>query len=196
MGGAAVATLVGCATPGEKRDVAVAPSSEVAPPSSAPAFLLPGPHFGRVADVYHAGAMVNRKPQAGPVAEMLSAGIVSLTGASDVKSAWRSLFAPGQRVGIKVNPVGIAGKNSKHAVSAITSPEAIAAVVAGLESAGIRRQDMLLFERYHAEFKECGYIEVAESLGIPWDCSAISYDSTQIDIEGYSQGDHRELRIG
>ncbi len=189
MGGVAMATLAGCASPGERRGVATAIPPAVAVEASSSPFLLPGPHFGRVADVYHSGAMVNRKPQAGPVSEMLSRGIMSLTGAPDSISAWRSLFAPGQRVGIKVNPVGMASKNKKDAVSAITSPEAIAAVVAGLESAGIGRKDVLLFERYRNEFVACGYPDKAASLGIPWDCSAISYDNTQIDIEGYSKDD-------
>src|SRR5687767_10459033 len=96
---------------------------------------IPGPYRGRVVAVQHPGAIVANVHQTGPVQQMLRRGMQELTGADSWVEAWRRLFHPGDVVGIKVNPVG-----RPHVIS---SPEALREIIAGLEAAGIKRQDIV-----------------------------------------------------
>lgn len=159
-------------------------------------WAVPGPHPGRVADVHHPGCLRGREPQAEPVRQMLARAICELTGAQDERDGWRSLLSPGERIGLKVNPVGLAGPSRPGGISVISSPVVITAVVEALESAGLARRDFLLFERYRDEFMACGYPTLAGKLGIPWEASAVAFDETQLDLEGYSSGDPRAAAKG
>ncbi len=104
---------------------------------------MPGPFPGVVAEVHLRGALKDLQPVAGAAKRMLAAGLCSLTGAKDPRDAWRRFVRPGERVGIKFNPVG-------HKVSGVTW-DVIGAVVDGLESAGIPRRDMLVWHRFNDE---------------------------------------------
>jgi hypothetical protein len=101
---------------------------------------MPGLYPGVVSEVHKLGSLKERKPVPGAAKQMLEAGLKSLTGEKDVRDAWRHFVTPGERIGIKFNPVG-------HRVSG-TTWEVIGAVVDGLESAGIPRQDMLVWHRF------------------------------------------------
>lgn len=181
--GAAGLVAAGCAT--------ATPTSAEAPsrPRAAPAAAangLPGPFPGRVAEIHHPGCVRAGRIDASAAKAMLSRGLLELTGASDDIHAWQQLVQPGDRVGLKVNCVGHPVSDpEKHAV--YTSHEMIRAVVAGLRAAGIA--EMLLFDRYRMEFSIARYPELAAELGIAWDVSSVSWDESQIDMEGYSKGD-------
>jgi uncharacterized protein (DUF362 family) len=104
---------------------------------------MPGPYPGVVAEVRHPGGLDGLQPVPGAARRMLAAGLKALTGDRDVRDAWRRFVSPGERVGIKFNPVG-------HKVSGVTW-DVIQAVVEGLESAGIPRRDMLVWHRFNDE---------------------------------------------
>jgi hypothetical protein len=104
---------------------------------------MPGAYPGVVSEVHLPGATRDLKPVAGVAERMLEAGLKALTGDRDVRDAWRRFVSPGERIGIKFNPVG-------HKVSGVTW-ELIAAVVAGLENSGIPRKDMLVWHRFNDE---------------------------------------------
>ena len=104
---------------------------------------MPGPFPGIVAEVRHPGGLQGLQPVAGAARRMLAAGLCALTGDKDPRDAWRRFVSPGERVGIKFNPVG-------HKVSGVTW-DVIQAVVEGLESAGIPRRDMLVWHRFNDE---------------------------------------------
>jgi uncharacterized protein (DUF362 family) len=109
-----------------------------------------------------------------------------LTGADHPVEAWQYFFEPGDVVGIKVNPVGRKRKPSD--VGAISSPEVLLEVVAGLKSAGVKPADIIVFERYADEFREAGYEAVLRERsmdGVRWHASAARYTDTQLDIAGY-----------
>ena len=89
----------------------------------------------------------------GPVAEhrtllcnMLDAGMQRLLEASEASAAWRRLFDPGERVGIKINTLGLS-----------TQPVVVDAVVNGLLSAGLRVENIVIWDRFDVELAHAGF---------------------------------------
>ncbi len=147
---------------------------------------IPGPFPGRVVEVRHPGSIQNRKISRDAVRDMVARGMKDLAGASDATEAWRRFFEPGDVVGIKVNPVG-----HPHAVS---SHELVHEVVAGLKEAGVAPDDIVVFDRYRAQFLKAGYLKNLPE-GVRWDASSEDYDNAQIDIEGYDPDVYREMEL-
>jgi hypothetical protein len=110
---------------------------------------------------------------------MLARGMKELTGSEDAVQAWRRLFSPGDRVGIKVVPVG--------RPDSISSYELVLEIIDGLRSAGVRPNDVLVFERYRNEFLESGYHEVLPD-GVHWECCSARYDDLQVTLDGQLPG--------
>jgi hypothetical protein len=104
---------------------------------------MPGAFPGVVAEVHQPGATRGLQPVPGAAKRMLAAGLAALTGEKDPRDAWRRFVKPGERIGIKFNPVG-------HKISGVTW-DVIGAVIDGLESAGIPRRDMLVWHRFNDE---------------------------------------------
>jgi hypothetical protein len=162
------------------------------PPAGRPAedkphdYGMPGRYPGRVVEVHHPSSVAaDNKIHQPTVKAMLDRGMVELTGADHPGEAWRSFFQPGDVVGIKVNPVG--RKRGASDIGSISSPEVLVEIVAGLKGAGIRPQDIIVFERYAIEFREGGYDKVVERElpDVRWYASSAGYDEHQLDIEGY-----------
>jgi uncharacterized protein (DUF362 family) len=162
-----------------------------------PADAMPGPFPGRVVEVRHPGAVgADHRISAEAVRAMVARGLCELTGADHVTEVWRRFFQPGDVVGIKVNPVG--RKYNPRQVAAISSPEVILEVVAGLKSAGVRPRDIILFERYAKQFREAGYADLVSTRpldGVRWHASSVEYDDQQLDIAGYDGGWAREPNV-
>lgn len=175
--------------------IEVAPAVEVAPPQSAPVlaqapistttsgkFGLPGPFRGRVIEVNRPGVVDVDNSGAKPaytrhqdvVKAMVERGMRELVGTDEVVEAWKYFFSSGDRVGIKVVPNGFP--------LAMSSTEIVLEVIAGLESAGVRRRDMLVFDRYREEFARCDYVDRLPD-GVAWD-SSTGPGSSQIAIDG------------
>ena len=146
----------------------------------------PGPFPGRVVEVHHPGSLRARKVVREAVREMVDRGMTELTGAPDPVLAWRTLFEPGDVVGIKVNPVG--------APYAISSHELVHEVADGLAKAGVARKDIVVFDRYRAQFIGAGYVKNLPE-GCRWDASVEDYDDVQLDIEGYDPEVFREIDL-
>lgn len=104
---------------------------------------MPGPFPGVVAEAHLPGSVKELRPVPGAAERMLEAALKSLTGERDVRAAWRRFVTPGERIGIKFNPVG-------HDISG-TTRELVTAVVASLEKAGIPRKDMVVWHRFDDE---------------------------------------------
>jgi uncharacterized protein (DUF362 family) len=107
---------------------------------------------------------------------MVGRGMAALTGIAEPVEAWRSLFEPGDVVGIKVNPVG-----QPHAISNFAT---VHAIVAGLDSAGVKRSDIVIFDRYRDQFIRAGYVEHLPD-GCRWDAAVDRYEEVQLDIADY-----------
>jgi len=77
---------------------------------------------------------------------LLNAAVQRLLDAPDPAGAWRRLFKPDDRVGIKVNALGLA-----------TQPAVVDAVVAGLRSAGLRAENIVIWDRLDVELAAAGF---------------------------------------
>ena len=171
--------LVGAGTALAAGELAVSPAED-----QKPAFALPGPYPGRVIEIHHSGSAHQGKVRPGPVKEMVDRGMMELTGASDAVAAWRTLFQKGDRVGLKVNPVGCPSTDNDFGI--MSSFPVIGAIIEGLRRAGLTNKDILLFERYADQFRKAGYDRFLqrEWPGVAWYASAFAYCDTQTDLAG------------
>ena len=138
---------------------------------------LPGAFPGKVVAVEHGKAYTAGAYQAEPVQQMIRRGLVELTGAPDYVAAWRTLVEPGEVVGIKANTNG-----NPYLVS---SRAFFMEIVDGLMRAGIRRQDIVLYDRYQSTMKRI-QAWFPDWLRLDW--AAPDYDDVQQDIRGYDSG--------
>ncbi|MGC4050543.1 MAG: hypothetical protein QM757_14295 [Paludibaculum sp.] len=83
-----------------------------------------------------------------------------LTGVAGWSDAWKQFVEPGDVVGIKLNPVG-----RPHCMS---DASVLHQIVDGLKAAGIKAQDIVVYDRYRSEFLEAGFEQVAAG-GCPLD---------------------------
>ncbi len=113
--------------------------------------------------------------------KMLIRAMALLTDSSDSSAAWKKIFKPGERVGIKPNCLG--GK-------ALSSNVVLAdAIVEGLQSAGIRESDIIIWERSNRELKRAGYeLNYSESGGL----RCFGTDSNGV---GYGQEFHQKGKV-
>ncbi|QDV38917.1 DUF362 domain-containing protein [Tautonia plasticadhaerens] len=139
------------------------------------AWGVPGPWPGRVVEVRNPAMIRDDRKDREAIGKALARGMAELTGADDAVSAWRTLFEPGDVVGIKMNPVGNPLANS--------STELMLEVIEGLKSAGVVPKDMVVFERYRDEFVGAGMHEAVPD-GIDWTGLGIAYNGRQVDIRG------------
>lgn len=147
---------------------------------------MPGQAPGRVVAVSHPGSIIDGRFQEAPIKKMIAEGMMDLAEAPDLTSAWRLFFEPGDVVGIKVNPVG-----QPHVVS---SPEVVREIIRGLESAGVRRQDIVVYDRYRAEFLTVGFQKWLPD-GVRWMNAAEKYDEVQQDISGYDPDHYLDMAL-
>lgn len=77
---------------------------------------------------------------------LLDASMQKLTNAADAAAAWRQLFTPKDRVGIKVNALGLS-----------TQPAVVEAIVAGLRQAGVTDKDIIIWDRFDVELEQAGF---------------------------------------
>ena len=86
---------------------------------------------------------------------MMHHGMCELTGADHAGDAWKRFFSPGDRVGIKVNPVG---RTRGGTIGSISSFDVVREVVLRLRTVPASRpEDIVVFERYAEEFIDAGY---------------------------------------
>ncbi|MCW9680639.1 DUF362 domain-containing protein [Dolichospermum planctonicum UHCC 0167] len=137
---------------------------------------IPGSFPGRVVEVGHIESVVNGEFRREPVRQMVARGMMELTGATDNVSSWRSMFERGDIVGIKVNPVGAPLAISNHVL--------IYEIVDGLKSAGVKPQDIIIFDRYGDMWAKAGYQKHLPD-GVRGGSAVEKYDDVQLDIKGY-----------
>lgn len=87
--------------------------------------------------------------------DMLARAMVSFSGEKTAADAWRSYFKPDDIVGLKLNLNSarmLRGSNFLQHFTGLTS-----AIVSGLESAGVKRSNQVIWERSDEELKAAGY---------------------------------------
>jgi uncharacterized protein (DUF362 family) len=158
---------------------------------------MPGPFPGRVIEVQDPGSVrSDNSIDTLAVSAMMARGMKELTGADHPAEAWRMFFQPGDVVGIKVNPVGL--QRRPEVAAAISSPEVILEIVKGLKSAGVKPQDIIVFERYAAEFRDTyqPLMFEREMDGVRWYASSADGGENQCDIAGLEGRDRDPMVIG
>lgn len=154
-----------------------AQNSSQAPPSRPG---IPGLFPGKVIGVEDRRSIQAGRYQPAIVRAMIERGMLELTGAPDWTAAWRLFFSKGERVGIKVNPVG-----KPHVISA---PPVLHAIIDGLRAAGVRPQDIVVYDRYRRQFHDAGFHTWLPE-GVRQSSAVEDYDEIQLDIAGYDR-DH------
>ncbi|MBN1388894.1 MAG: DUF362 domain-containing protein [Bacteroidales bacterium] len=112
---------------------------------------MPGKYPGKVSRVNHSAAIVDNEIIEEQVYAMLEKAILGLTGERRLNKAWRQFVSPGEKIGLKVNPV--AGKTLK------TSHAVTKSIIRQLEESGIDRSDIIIWDRRLMQLHETGYTE-------------------------------------
>jgi uncharacterized protein (DUF362 family) len=112
---------------------------------------MPGAHAGEVVAVHSAKSVdeATETIQADVVKEMMTRGILALTGASDLRSAWSQFIRADDVVGIKVNCVG--------RPNVVSSPEVVAEVARNVAAVGVPLKNIHIYERFESQMDEVGY---------------------------------------
>lgn len=147
---------------------------------------MPGLFKGRVVEVSHPAPIVSGRFQAEPIRAMMRSGMAQLTGAPDWKSAWKLFVEPGDVVGIKVNPVG--------APLVMSSPEALREIINGLNEAGIKNKDIVVYDRYRKQFLSAGFDKWLPE-GVRWAHAVEDYEEIQQAIEGYDRDVYLDMAL-
>ena len=164
-------------------------SAQVASGSSSEAsgkLAMPGLYRGRVVAVRNPSSIVGGRFQDQPIRQMIRKGMAELTGTDGGPGAWRQFFEPGDVVGIKVNPVG-----QPHVIS---SPETVRAIIAGLNSAGVRNRDIIVYDRYRLQFLHAGFDKWLPE-GVRTSYAVDDYDPIQQSIEGYDPDHYLDMPL-
>jgi uncharacterized protein (DUF362 family) len=110
---------------------------------------MPGLFPGRVAVIKNSRSVKENTIVEQEVHDMIARSMIELTGEKKLKKAWRKFVSPGDRIGLKINPV--AGK------SLTTSHEVVRAIVAQLEESGIDRSNLTIWDRREFELTDAGF---------------------------------------
>jgi len=88
-----------------------------------------------------------RDPQV--VSDMVTRGVMAFTGEASADAAWRRFFKPGARVGLKINLLG-----RPHIY---TAPEITEALTVAALGAGIKPDDLVVWDRHSDHFGPTAY---------------------------------------
>jgi uncharacterized protein (DUF362 family) len=110
---------------------------------------MPGLFPGRVIEVHDAKAIVRNRVSQTTVREMLARAMQELTSEKSAESAWSKFVDPNDVVGIKINPSG--------APACCSSPELIREIISAVQSVGVRKQNIIVYDRYSYEIDVGSY---------------------------------------
>lgn len=116
-----------------------------------------GPARAKVVRVQSASVWNGETRDARLVAHMVDAGVAAFLGAASAQAAWRQLFKPGMRVGLKINLLG--------RPLAYTAPEVTAAVAAAVIATGVKPTEVIVWDRWKDHFPPTAYALGTGKLG-------------------------------
>src|SRR5205809_5117497 len=147
---------------------------------------MPGLYRGRVIAVRNPAAIVSGQFQREPIRQMIRKGMAELTRTDGGADAWRQFFGAGDVVGIKLNPVG-----QPHVMS---SAEVVREIIAGLNSAGVKPKEIVVYDRYRKQFLAAGYDKWLPE-GVRISNAAEDYQEMQTAIEGYDPDHYMDMAL-
>jgi hypothetical protein len=148
------------------------------------AYSLPGPYRGKVVEVAHSTAVTDGKIDADAVHSMVSRGMCELTGEKDEIAAWKRFFKPGDVVAVKGSGVGQPKSISQH--------ETLKEVFRGLMLAGVRNEDIIMYERYEVEMFGNGFDKIIPQ-GARFAFVAHDANNMQVEIDNYDPATYVEF---
>jgi hypothetical protein len=113
---------------------------------------------GRILVVEHPDATRSFTPQAAPVGRMLREGLLRLSGTDSLRQAWLHFVSTQDIIGIKIH-------SSPGRMSG-TRPVVVSALIESLLEAGLRPQQIVLWDRRLSDLRLAGYFELAEQYRI------------------------------
>lgn len=89
-------------------------------------------------------------------------------------------------MGIKLNPASVPW--------VISAPEVVQEIIAGLEAAGVRRKDIVIYDRYKSQFVQAGFEKwVPEGVRTSWATDYV--DNVQQRIDGYDPDHWMDMQL-
>jgi uncharacterized protein (DUF362 family) len=127
------------------------PATNIADASKTPrsALSMPGKFPGRVVHIKKTGSVVNDEPVESEAYQMIKKAMLDLTGEKDLADAWKLFVKPGETIGLKVNPVAGKQLSTSHAVTQ--------SVVNQLLEAGIKKENIVIWDRREMDLKDAGF---------------------------------------
>jgi uncharacterized protein (DUF362 family) len=168
-----------------RRDLAIL-AAQVASKAAPSKLSMPGLFRGRVVAVHHPASIVNGTFGGEPIKAMLTQGMTQLTGARDAREAWKMFVEPGDVVGIKVNPVG-----APHVISC---PEVLREIIEQVKGAGVKPQDIVVYDRYRRQFVNAGFDKWLPEK-VRWMHAAEDFEDIQQAIEGYDPDHYMDMAL-
>jgi len=110
---------------------------------------MPGRFRGKVVIARAPNSVIDDVPVESVAYAMIAKSMLELTGAARTEDAWRLFVSPGEKIGLKVNPVAGRLLSTSHAV--------VQSVVRQLTESGIDRKDILIWDRRDMELKDTGF---------------------------------------
>jgi hypothetical protein len=123
----------------------------------APAALEAAPKRARVVRVESPAVWNGERRDPKVVAQMVDAGVAAYFGAASAAAAWKLVFKPGMRVGLKINLLG--------RPLIFTSREVTEAVATAAIGAGVKPSDILVWDRFRDHFGPTDYAPGPGKLG-------------------------------
>jgi uncharacterized protein (DUF362 family) len=110
---------------------------------------MPGKYPASVVKVLNPSSYVDKKINFEATYQMISSGMLALTQKQTLKEAWLQFVKPGERIGLKLNPIGGTLLSTSH--------EVVESVINQLEEAGISRSDITIWDRREFQLHEAGF---------------------------------------
>ncbi|HVN58751.1 MAG TPA: DUF362 domain-containing protein [Bacteroidales bacterium] len=174
------------------------PSTNIADALKVPrsTISMPGLFPGKVVNVTNSKSVNGNIPSETEAYKMIAKAMSELTGESSLKKAWQMFVKPGEKIGLKVNPVAGRELATSHAV--------VKSVVKQLLSAGIKKEDIVIWDRRGPDLADCGFnnenypgiriagTEVKDEKGSFYDGEGKLYGERNIDKDWYYFADVEE----
>lgn len=132
--------------------------------------------------------LIGQKYNPEAVHRAFSAGLREMTGENSLENAWSSLFSPDDVVGIKINCLG-APKISSSLAS-------INEVIAGLKSAGVKENNIIIWDQQDQAFKRTGLPVNKGTTGVRVHGSSDQACAIVPWVEGYDRAVYLSLADG
>jgi len=195
VGGATLAARPVIGFGSEDQQTQVKPATNINDAGKTPRLStsMPGRFPGKVVLVKNMNSVINDIPVEEAAYLMLTRSMLELTGEKDIRKAWRMFVNPGEKIGLKVNPVAGRTLSTSHAV--------VKSVVKQLTESGIDTKDIIIWDRRDMELKDTGFTgdnypgikikgtEMQDEKGSFTDKDGKLYGESNIDKEWYYWAD-------